>query len=58
MIHVYSYEMLTNQLAQNLLRIHGIWFELYSGRVLIYSRLNKAFLPITEETIPSLLHEL
>ncbi|CAI2722645.1 unnamed protein product [Schistosoma spindalis] len=30
MIHVYSYEMLTNRLAKNLLRIHGIWFELYS----------------------------
>ncbi|CAH8431740.1 unnamed protein product [Schistosoma turkestanicum] len=58
MIHVYSYEMLKNQFAQNAIRVHGIWFELYSGNVLLYSRLNKAFVPVNEKTINSLLNEL
>ncbi|CAH8495402.1 unnamed protein product [Schistosoma rodhaini] len=58
MINVYSYEMLTNQLTKNVLRVHGMWFEFYSGNVLLYSRLNKAFLPVTKETITSLINEL
>ncbi|KAK4473175.1 hypothetical protein MN116_004355 [Schistosoma mekongi] len=58
MIHVYSYEMLTKQLHQNIIRVHGMWFELHSGNTLVYSRYNKAFIPINEETISSLIDEV
>ncbi|KAH8855123.1 Beta carbonic anhydrase 1 [Schistosoma japonicum] len=58
MINVYSYEMLTKQLQQNFIRVHGMWFELHSGDTLVYNRQNKSFIPINEATISSLIDEV
>ncbi|CAH8442018.1 unnamed protein product [Heterobilharzia americana] len=58
MINVYSYQTLISQITQRSLRVHGLWFALHSGDVHLYSRLNKEFIPISQEKIPSLLDEM
>ncbi|CAH8833548.1 unnamed protein product [Trichobilharzia szidati] len=58
MINIYSYQVLLSQLTQRRLRVHGMWFTLHSGDIHLYSRLNKAFLPVNQETISSLTKEL
>ncbi|VDQ05057.1 unnamed protein product [Trichobilharzia regenti] len=58
MVNVYSYQMLLSQLTKRRLRVHGMWFALHSGDIHLYSRLNKAFLPVNQETISMLTKEV
>ena len=39
------------------MRIHAMWFDIYTGDVFLFSRNNKRFLEITEKTYKELMQE-
>lgn len=58
MQNVASYGFLKRRLEQHQLHIHALWFDIYTGDIFFFSRFNKRFVEINEETISPLIKEV
>ncbi|XP_064638967.1 beta carbonic anhydrase 1-like [Lineus longissimus] len=49
--NIASHPFLHEKLSSEQVRIHAMWFDIYTGEVYLFSRKNKKFIRIDEETI-------
>lgn len=50
--------MIQEHVAKNLIRLHAMWFDIYTGEVYYFSRESKQFMLLDEANIDKLLKEL
>lgn len=55
--HVAGFPFVQDKLLKGQMRIHAMWFDIYTGDVYLFSRNNKKFLEITEKTYKELMQE-
>ena len=53
MQNIKSYGFVRNKLDEGSLRLHGLWFNIGKGEMLMYSETHKRFVVINEETLAS-----
>lgn len=58
MQNIASYGFLKKRLATNQLHIHALWFDIYTGDVYYFSRQNKRFVEINEDTFIRIIKEV
>uniref|UniRef100_A0A023F5I2 Carbonic anhydrase n=2 Tax=Triatoma infestans TaxID=30076 RepID=A0A023F5I2_TRIIF len=56
--NIASYGFLKRRLEQHQLHIHALWFDIYTGDIYYFSRQNKRFIEINENTIDMLSNEV
>lgn len=56
--HIASYPFLKKGLESALIRIHAMWFDIYTGDIYLFSRGRKRFVEINEDTIDELMAEV
>ncbi|KAL5004406.1 hypothetical protein ScPMuIL_017862 [Solemya velum] len=55
--HVASYPFLKEKLSKNEVRLHAMWFDIYTGEVYMFSRARKVFMEINEHNYSHLLYD-
>jgi len=58
MQNIASYSFLKSRLEKHELHIHALWFDIYTGDIYYFSRREKRFIEINENTIDPLLKEV
>jgi len=58
MQNVTSYPFMHKCLRDGRTHIHALWFDVYTGEVHCFSRKEKTFIPVNEETVEVLISEL
>lgn len=58
MQNIASYGFLKKRLETHDLHIHALWFDIYTGDIYYFSRQNKRFIEINEQTLPMLSEEV
>lgn len=58
MQNIASYGFLRKRLETHQLHIHSLWFDIYTGDIYYFSRQNKKFVEINEETEDMLIKEV
>lgn len=58
MANIASYGFLKRRLEKHQLHIHALWFDIYTGNIYYFSRQNKRFIDINEETADMLSNEV
>lgn len=53
--HVAGYPFLQSRFAEDLIRLHAMWFDVYTGNVHLFSREKQRFLVIDENSVEHLL---
>lgn len=53
MQNIKSYGYVRNKLDEGSLQLHGLWFNIGNGEMLMYSKTDKQFVVINEETLTS-----
>ncbi|KAL1140576.1 hypothetical protein AAG570_000506 [Ranatra chinensis] len=56
--NIASYGFLKRKLEANELHLHALWFDIYTGDIFYFSRQNKKFVEINEETMARLTKEI
>ncbi|GAB6027748.1 hypothetical protein CHUAL_001986 [Chamberlinius hualienensis] len=56
--HIASYPFLRQGLEEGSIRIHAMWFDIYTGDVYFFSRGKKHFVKIHDDTVKYLLDEI
>ncbi|RZF32743.1 hypothetical protein LSTR_LSTR005936 [Laodelphax striatellus] len=56
--NIASYGFLKKRLETHQLHIHALWFDIYSGDIFFFSRQNKRFIEINENTVEKLTDEV
>jgi len=58
MQNVTSYPFMHSCLRDGRTHVHALWFDVYTGEVHCFSRKEKTFIPVNEETVEQLISEL
>ncbi|XP_073985491.1 carbonic anhydrase beta isoform X1 [Rhodnius prolixus] len=56
--NIASYGFLKRRLEQHQLHIHALWFDIYTGDIYYFSRQNKRFIEINENSVEMLSNEV
>ncbi|GLG93132.1 hypothetical protein R5R35_012754 [Gryllus longicercus] len=56
--NIASYGFLKRKLETHQVHIHALWFDIYTGDIFYFSRQNKRFVEINEDTVEKLLREV
>lgn len=55
--NIASYPFLHDKLHSGKVRLHAMWFDIYTGNVFLFSRQRKQFVEVNEETFEHLLED-
>lgn len=58
LLNISSHEFLHNFLNTGKVQIHAFWFDVYSGNLYMFSKINKSFILVNDETAHQLLSEV
>ncbi|KAA0191789.1 hypothetical protein HAZT_HAZT000893 [Hyalella azteca] len=56
--NIASYNFMRDGLAKGRVYLHAFWFDIYSGDIHYFSRQQKTFVPMNEDTIDTLMDEV
>ncbi|KAF2359995.1 Carbonic anhydrase [Trinorchestia longiramus] len=56
--NIASYNFMRDGLTKGRVYLHAFWFDIYSGDIHYFSRQQKRFVPMTEDTIDTLMEEV
>jgi carbonic anhydrase len=55
--NIASHPFLHDKLASEQVRIHAMWFDIYTGEVYVFSRKHKKFIRVDEETVHKIFYQ-
>ncbi|TGZ48835.1 hypothetical protein CRM22_010953 [Opisthorchis felineus] len=58
MTNFYCQPLLAERLRNGSFNVHGLWFQIHSGQLYMFSRDRQSFVPVTGDTLPDLVKEL
>ena len=56
--NVSSYGMLRRGLSRGEIHIHALWFDIYTGNIHYFSRRQKRFIDVNEDSLPQISEEV